>query len=177
MKTIIKSKPSKQSSKTFQVLSGEKTFDPLDVFPSTHLKGYDCDGQKIKPFDFIAHTTKNSTNVDFVEQADANCNTWAYGGYIIETQLTKAWTNLEKSLLKTIRNLEEKLVIDHKDITITINPKGGRDIDCDPQDQCQFYPTFEFTNKESKDSVFYEYFQLSAHDRALIALDLIEKIK
>jgi len=164
---------------TQKVLSEGKSFDPLKVFPSSHLKGYDCNGRKIKEFDFIAHRSnaKHPYKVDFVEQADSNCHDWSYGGYVINSPLSQAWSQLEKSLLSTIRNLGKKTTIEHKNITIVIDPKGGEKLDCPPNDRSKYYPTFEFKNNKTNDSVFYEYFQLSAQDRALLALDLIEDLR
>jgi hypothetical protein len=179
------SKAKGQQSKTLEILKGNKNFDlkdifdPLDTFPSSHLKGYDCGGKKVKAFDFIAclDKTKKSPKVDFVEQADANCQDWAYGGYVIDTPLTQAWKGLEKALLKTIKSLDNKITLNHKDVSITINPKGGQYLDTTSEDRSKYYPTFEIKDLTTGDSVSYEYFQLSAQDRSMIALDLIEELQ
>lgn len=181
-----------KKTKTLEILKGNKTFESLnefetfesfesyESFPSTQLKGYDCDGKKIQKFDFIAcldQTTNSPATVDFIEQADANCQSWAYKGYVIDTPLTQAWKGLEKALLKTIKSLEDKITLNHRDISITIDPKGGQYLDTTPEDRSKYYPTFEIKDVNTGDSVSYEYFQLSAQDRSLLALDLIEELK
>jgi hypothetical protein len=174
-KKIRNTRNGKSNTQTQAILSGAKTYNESDAL-DLRLKGYDSDGTKVQPFDFIAITHKNG-DVDFLDQADANCSDWVHGGYVIDTPLTSAWKNLERAILDTIKSQPNKIVIKHKDMSIIIDPKGGKKLDCSEHDKSKNYPTFEFKNIKTKDSVSYEYFQLSAHDRALIALDLIEELK
>jgi hypothetical protein len=172
-----------KKSKTAQILSGEKSFDLTEAvsptFPNFQKMGQDQEGNEVQCFDFVLteDNTNKKSDFKFVEQADCNCSSWPYGGKVINTPLSTAWKNLEETLLKTIKNHKAKIRISHADFDMVINPDGGKKLDCDQNDNAKLYPTFEITNKKTKDTVFYEYFQLSAQDRALIALDLIEESK
>ncbi len=148
------------------------------------LKGQDIDGNRVCPFDFVATIDNRIEAHPTMEQADAHCKEYTFGGYIINSPISKAWKNLEYSLLNTIKKYNETIVLkdEARHQTIKIFPKGGRNLDTEANSPLKYYPTFQITyhlrktNGESyEDTVDYEYFQISAEQRAWIALNLLEK--
>jgi hypothetical protein len=151
-----------------------------ETYALNHM-GHDIDGNKVKPFDFIA-TIYNSLEAEpTMEQADANCHTTNFHGYIINNPIANTWKNLEYSLLNTIKRYKFPITLkdDQRNQTIKIFPKGGKQLDVEPKNPIQYYPTFQITYNQVhgvEDVVDYEYFQISAEQRAWIALKLIEKL-
>jgi hypothetical protein len=123
-----------------------------------------------------------------MEQADANCRDTHFNGYIIDNPISKAWKGLEYALLNTIKKYKEPIILNDqvRKETITIFPKGGKNLDVEKSNPIQYYPTFQITyhgynngdaqNNHPENTVDYEYFQISAEQRAWIALNLMEKL-
>ncbi len=150
------------------------------VNSKTSLKtlGHDIDGIRVCPFDFVA-TIFNSIEAEpTMEQADANCKQTNYNGYVIDNPIAKAWKNMEYSLLNTIKRYKNPITLKdaERNQTIKIYPQGGRTLDVEADNPIKYYPTFQITYHANKDVVDYEYFQISAEQRAWIALNLIEKL-
>jgi hypothetical protein len=148
---------------------------------SLSQRGHDIDGNKVKPFDFIATIYNNLEAEPTMEQADANCQSTDFHGYIIDNPIANTWKNLEYALLNTIKRYKFPITLkdDQRNQTIKIFPRGGKVLDVEPKDPIQYYPTFQITYNQVRgveDVVDYEYFQISAEQRAWIALRLIEKL-
>lgn len=174
MKTVAKKKTHKTSSGNWSKALIKKS-------PSiSRGTGLDYDGKDIKPFDFVAGILNSIDAEPFMEQANAECRDEQFCGYLIQSPLAKAWKNLEYNLLNTIKRHKSPITLKDRvrHQTIKIFPQGGKGLDAPKDSPIKNYPTFLVTyheNGNDTNKVEYDYFQISAEQRAWIALNLIEK--
>jgi hypothetical protein len=158
--------------------SAGKELQKACIFPPIHLTGHDIDGKKVTAFDFVASINNQTVAEPFMEQAQADAKSTIYHGYLIDSPLAKAWKNLEYCLLNTIKKYKFPITLEDRvrDQKIKIFPQGGKSLDVEKSNPIRYYPTIQIYDNKTKDCVDYEYFQVSAEERAWIALNLLEKL-
>lgn len=175
--------PNKPNSSNLTRIQSQEYRGHTEAQLQNQILGYDIDGTRISPFDFIATIFNNFEADPTMEQADANSKNVSFNGYVINNPLAKAWKNLEYSLLNTIKRYKQPITLKDplREQTIKIFPNGGKSLDIETTNPIENYPTFQITyhsggSNRFEDIVDYEYFQISAEQRAWIALNLIEKL-